>query len=266
MIHAVLYNGLEVPMLGIGTYSLGEEQIGNAIQCGYQLIDTAAQYENEDAVGTAIRKSGISRNDFCISTKLWIDDMKSNNTRNAFFESLKRLKLDYVDIYLIHWPAAGICEAWHEIEKLYNEGYIKAIGVSNFHKKHFDKLFKTCIIKPMVNQVELHPRFHNRELTDYCKEKGMAVEAWSPFGGTGRLLNNDILQQIAFKHQKTAAQITLRWHMQKGIITFPRSGNMDRLKSNMDIFNFELDEKDMGLIDSIDTHKCLGADPELIDV
>lgn len=266
MIYTVLHNGFEVPMLGIGTYSLKEEQIGNAIRCGYRLIDTAAQYENEAAVGAAIRKSGVSRSEFCISTKLWIDDIQLNNTRNAFFESLRKLGLDYVDIYFIHWPTTGICEAWQEIEKLYNEGYIRAIGVSNFHKKHFDKLLRDCAIKPMINQVELHPRFHNRELTDYCKEKEIAVEAWSPFGGTGRMLNNDVLQQIANKHHRTAAQITLRWHIQKGIIVLPRSSNIERLKSNMDIFDFELDEEDMRLIDSIDTHKCLGADPELIDV
>lgn len=259
-------NTLKLPPIGVGTYDLKEEQILDAINVGYRLIDTASQYGNEEAVGKAVRRSGISRNDILVSTKLWNEDIRQRRTREAFFESLRRLDMDYVDLFLIHWPAEGYEQAWIEMEKLHNEGYIRAIGVSNFHKKHFEVLEGVLSIRPVVNQIESHPRFHNQDLIDYCKDRGMQIQAWSPFGGTGaRMLQNDVLVRIAQKHQKSSSQIALRWHIQRGIIPLPRSANKYRLRLNTDIFDFELDCEDMLLIDSIDTKKRLGANPEAFD-
>lgn len=258
-----LSNEVKVPMIGIGTYSLEKEHISAALGCGYRLIDTASQYGNEECVGAAVKESSVARSDIFISTKLWTSDIREHRTRSAFFESMERLQVDYVDMYLIHWPADGFEDAWVEMEKLYNEGYIRTIGVSNFHRGHFEKLEKIQTVKPMVNQIESHPRFHNKELIEYCLDKGIRVEAWSPFGGTGaRMLQNEVILKIAHKHKKSSSQIVLRWHIQRGIITLPRSTSRERLLLNLDVFDFELDEEDMLLMESIDTHKRLGADPE----
>lgn len=253
---------IEIPIIGLGTYSLSKEHILNGINSGYRLIDTAAQYGNESEVGIAIKQSGIGRNNIFLTTKLWIDDIEQHRTRDAFFESLKKLETDYIDLYLVHWPAKGLEEAWLEMEKLVGDGYIRAIGVCNFHKQHFEKLAKSQNIKCVVNQIETHPRFHNGDLIEYCKNNEINIEAWSPFGGTGaRMLQNEVLLEIANKHHRTSAQIVLRWHMQRGIIAIPRTTSIERLKTNISIFDFELDVEDMRLIETIDTKKCLGANP-----
>lgn len=263
MIEVSLNNGVKIPIIGLGTYSLKTKEILTALECGYRFIDTASQYENEEYVGEAIQKSSVPRSNIFISTKLWTKDIREHRTRSAFFESMMRLHVDYIDMYLIHWPAEGFEDAWIEMEKLYQEGYVRAIGVSNFHRQHFDKIDNIRTVNPVVNQIESHPRFHNRELIDYCLNREIKIEAWSPFGGTGaRMLQNKVLLKIAEKHKKTSSQIVLRWHIQRGIITFPRSTNRDRLILNLDVFDFELDQEDMLLIDSIDTHKRLGSDPD----
>lgn len=261
-----LNNGVEIPQLGLGGFSQSEDAIGTALSLGYRLIDTAAQYENEDQVGNAIRKSSVGRGEIFLTTKLWTEDIRQGRTREAFFESLKRLQTDYVDLYLIHWPAEGLERAWHEMEKLLQEGYIRAVGVSNFHPKHFAKLQETASVLPVVNQIESHPRFHNQALIDYCAERDIKAEAWCPFGGTGaKMLQNEVLLELAEKYQRTSAQIILRWDMQRGIIAIPRSAHKERMLENMQIFDFTLTKEDMQKISELDTGRRRGADPEDFD-
>ena len=266
MYYKTLNNGVVIPQLGIGGFSQSEEVIGKAFDLGYRLVDTAAQYNNEEAVGNAIKKSRVSRNEIFLTTKLWTEDIRQGRTREAFFDSLRRLQTDYVDLYLIHWPAVGYEKAWIEMENLYQEGYIRAIAVSNFHKVHFEKLLGRCNVIPAVNQIESHPRFNNQVLIDYCLGKDIKAEAWCPFGGTGaKMLQNETLLELAEKYHKTSAQIILRWDMQRGIITIPRSAHEERMKSNMDIFDFELSQEDVEKINALDTGRRLGADPENFD-
>lgn len=258
-----LNNGMEMPQLGIGGFSQSEDAIETALSLGYRLIDTAAQYENEEQVGAAIRNSSVGRDEIFLTTKLWTEDIRQNRTREAFFESLQRLKTDYVDLYLLHWPAEGFERAWLEMEKLQKEGYIRAIGVSNFHPKHFVKLEETASVSPVVNQVESHPRFNNRNLIIFCEKKDIRTEAWCPFGGTGaRMLQNTTLLELAEKYQRTSAQIILRWDIQRGVIVIPRSAHRERMQENMQIFDFILSEEDMEKIDGLDAGRRLGADPE----
>ncbi len=263
MIDVMLNNGMLIPIIGLGTYSLNREHILNGINCGYRLIDTAAQYGNEEEVGAAIKCSSISRQEIFISTKLWMDDINNRRAKEACFESLRKLGTDYIDMYLIHWPTDGVEYAWLEMEELLKAGYVRSIGVCNFHEKHFEKLAHIQNINPVVDQIEVHPRFHNDGLIDYCIKQNIQVVAWSPFGGTGaRMLQNTVLLRIADKHKKTSSQIVLRWHIQRGIIAIPRTTNFERLKLNMNVFDFQLDDEDMAMITSIDTGRCLGADPE----
>lgn len=261
-----LNNGMNMPQLGIGGFSQSEDAIGIALSLGYRLIDTAAQYGNEEQVGDAIRNSSAGRDEIFLTTKLWTEDIRRNKTREAFFESLRRLQTDYVDLYLVHWPAEGFESAWLEMEKLLKEGYIRAIGVSNFHPKHFAKLEEIASVRPVLNQVESHPRFRNQELIDCCAGKDIKTEAWCPFGGTGaRMLQNTTLLELAEKYQKTSAQIILRWDMQRGIIAIPRSAHKERMLENMQIFDFSLTKEDMEKINDLDTGKRIGADPEDFD-
>jgi len=266
MDYLVLNNGVEIPQLGIGGFGQGMGEIAQAINMGYRLIDTAAQYGNEEQVGKAIKKSGIPRGEIFLSTKLWTEDIRKGRTREAFFESLKRLQVGYLDMYLIHWPAAGFAGAWLEMEKLYKEGYVRAIGVSNFHKVHLEELEKTASVMPAVNQVESHPRFNNQDLIEYSREKGMQPEAWCPLGGTyGDVLGDLKIIGLAKKLCRTPAQIILRWHMQRGVITFPKSSHIERMKENLDIFSFKLSGGEMEILDSLDTGHRMGADPENFD-
>lgn len=263
MDHILLNNGVHMPQLGIGGFAQEKENILCALELGYRLIDTAAQYGNEEAVGQAIRESSVKREDIFLTTKLWTEDIRRKRTREAFFESLKRLQTEYVDLYLIHWPAAGYENAWREMERLYQEGYMRAIGVSNFHPQHLEKLKEMSEIVPAVNQIESHPYFHNQQLIDICKKEKIAVEAWCPLGGAGgRLLQNPTLIELAERYSKTAAQIVIRWHLQRGIIVFPKSSHRERMLSNMDVFNFALSEEDMGIIDGLNKNKRIGANPD----
>jgi len=266
-----LNNGVEIPLLGFGVYQAkeGEEAVNAvrwALEAGYRHIDTAAVYQNEESVGRAIIESGIPRDKIFLTTKLWNDDMRKGRQKEAFEESLKRLKTDYVDLYLIHWPVAGkYKESWKVLEELYQSGKVRAIGVSNFHKSHLDDLLADAKVVPAVNQVECHPWLNQEPLFDYCNKLNIAFEAWSPRCGTGTgkaLLNDERLKAIAAKYNKSAAQVILRWDLQRGIITIPKSVHKERIFANTDIFDFELSKEDMSIINEMNENKRVGPDPD----
>lgn len=264
-----LNTGADMPVLGYGTYRLpdGPEAVDcilRAIEAGYRHIDTAALYGNERSVGKAVRESGIPRSEFFITTKLWNDDMRSRRQREAFAKSMDLLGLDYVDLYLSHWPVRDFyVETWLVLEELLAGGRVKAIGVSNHTVRQLEELFRAGTVVPAVNQVELHPHFPQNELVDFCVKQGIAVTAWSPLGGKDAdLRDNPVLQKIAAAHGKTTSQVMLRWGIQRSLITIPKSSNPARIVENADIFDFELSSDDMGKIATLDNGMRGGADPE----
>lgn len=262
-----LHNGVKMPWFGLGVYKVQEgdealQSVKAALKAGYKSIDTAALYQNEESVGNAIKESGVPREELFITTKVWNSDQRENTVLEAFETSLKKLGLDYVDLYLIHWPVAGkYKQTWKVLEKLFKEGRIRAIGVSNFKEHHLDDLMADAEIKPMVNQVELHPLLSQPELRDYCKKHGIQIEAWAPLG-QGRLLDNPVLQEIASSHNKSIAQVILRWDIQNEIVTIPKSIREKRIIENANIFDFHLNEKDMEKINALNENKRFGADPD----
>lgn len=252
-----LNNGVKMPILGFGTLDLkgqiGESCVAKAISLGYRLFDTATIYGNEEAVGRGIQTSGIDRKELFITTKLWIRDMGYENTKIAFEKSLKNLNLSYVDLYLIHRPHGDVKGSWKAMEELYKAGKIKAIGVSNFDSSQLANLMSYAEIQPAINQIEVNPFFQQDELQKETEKHGVKVEAWSPFAqGRKDLFSNSVLVEIGKKHNKTAAQVTLRWLLQRGIIVIPRTSNVDYMKENLDIFDFELSKSDMKRITSLD--------------
>ena len=264
-----LANGIEMPRLGLGVWRVEDNDATNsvkwAIENGYQLIDTAAVYKNERGVGEGIRQSNTKREDLFITTKLWNADQGYDSAHQAFNDSLERLGLDYVDLYLIHWPVEGkFNDSWKAMEEIYESGRAKAIGVSNFHQHHIEELMKTAKIKPMVDQIELHPTLTQVELRDFLSKEGIAVEAWSPLG-QGKILQNPTLVEIAEKHDKSAAQVIIRWHLQSDSIVIPKSVHEERIKENFDVFNFELNDDEMKRIDALNINERLGADPDNFD-
>jgi diketogulonate reductase-like aldo/keto reductase len=264
-----LANGIEMPRLGLGVWRVEDNDATNsvkwAIENGYQLIDTAAVYKNERGVGEGIRQSNTKREDLFITTKLWNADQGYDSAHQAFNDSLERLGLDYVDLYLIHWPVEGkFNDSWKAMEEIYESGREKAIGVSNFHQHHIEELMKTAKIKPMVDQIELHPTLTQVELRDFLAKEGIAVEAWSPLG-QGKILQNPTLVEIAEKHDKSAAQVIIRWHLQSDSIVIPKSVHEERIKENFDVFNFELNDDEMKRIDALNINERLGADPDNFD-
>lgn len=262
-----LNNGISMPQFGLGVYKVEEgkqveETVLSAIDLGYRLIDTAAFYGNEEGVGKALKKSKIKREELFITTKVWNDDQGYDETIAAFEKSLVKLDLEYIDLYLIHWPISGkYRDTWRALEKLYKEGRVKAIGVCNFHPHHLDHLLASAEIVPAVNQVELHPRLSQEELRDYCNEKKIKVEAWAPIA-RGKLSDEPTLNYIANKHGKTHAQIILRWHLQNDVIIIPKTTNLDRLKENSDIFDFELSLDEMQQIDTLNLDARYGKNPD----
>lgn len=264
-----LSNGIEMPRLGLGVWRVEEQDARNsvrwAIEAGYQLIDTAAIYKNEKGVGEGIRQSGIQREKLFVTTKLWNADQGYDSAHQAFNDSLERLGLETVDLYLIHWPVKGkFKDSWRAMEEIYESGRAKAIGVSNFQKHHIEELLTTAKIKPMVNQIELHPTLTQVDLRNYLAKEDIAVEAWSPLG-QGKILQHPTLIELGKKHQKSAAQVIIRWHLQSDIIVIPKSVHEERIQENFDVFDFTLSEDEIALIDGLNINERLGADPDNFD-
>ncbi|MEV5037573.1 aldo/keto reductase [Bacillus sp. AFS026049] len=269
-----LHNGVKMPWFGLGVFKVEEgpelvNAVKVAIKHGYRSIDTAAIYENEEGVGQGIREglkeAGISREDLFVTSKVWNADLGYESTIAAYEKSLQKLGLEYLDLYLIHWPVEGkYKEAWRALETLYKEGKVKAIGVSNFQIHHLKDLMEDAEVKPMVNQVECHPRLTQKEVQAFCKEQGIQLEAWSPLM-QGELLDNDVLQAIATKHGKSVAQVILRWDLQNGIVTIPKSTKEHRIVENSTVFDFELTEEEMNQIDGLNQNHRVGPDPDNFD-
>ncbi|MGF9965227.1 aldo/keto reductase [Bacillus rhizoplanae] len=269
-----LHNGVQMPWFGIGVFKVEEgpelvNAVKTAIAHGYRSIDTAAIYGNEEGVGQGIREgiqqAGISREDVFVTSKVWNADLGYESTIAAYETSLHKLGLEYLDLYLIHWPVEGkYKEAWRALETLYKEGRVKAIGVSNFQIHHLEDLMKDAEIKPMVNQVEYHPRLTQKELQAFCQEHDIQLEAWSPLM-QGQLLNHEVLQDIANNYNKSVAQVILRWDLQNGVITIPKSTKEHRIVENADVFDFELKEEDMKRIDALNENHRVGPDPDNFD-
>jgi methylglyoxal/glyoxal reductase len=265
-----LYNGIEMPYFGLGVFEANEgietvESVNYAIECGYRHIDTASMYLNEKSVGEGIRTSGIKRDDVFVTTKVWNSHQGYQETLDAFHQSLELLKFDYIDLYLIHWPVHGkYIDTWRALEELYHNKLIKAIGVSNFLEHHLDNLIKTTEITPMVNQVEFHPYLTSPSLLNYCQKNKIQFEAWSPIL-KGKVNQIPVIVDIAKKYNKTPVQIVLRWDLQKGVVTIPKSVHKERIKSNAEIFDFELSAEDVRKIDSLNKNERIGADPDNFD-
>ena len=259
-----LHNGVKMPYLGLGVFK--SERVTNSVQwaleSGYRHIDTAAIYNNEKEVGIAIKQSDVDRDKIFLVSKVWNTDQGYKNTIKAYDQSLKRLKVDYLDLYLIHWPVKNkFVETWKALEYLYEQGRVKSIGVSNFLKHHLDELLPESTIIPMVNQMEFHPYLVQQELVDFCSLHGIQYEAWSPLM-RGKIFEIALLKNLAVKYNKTIAQIVLRWDLQKGVITIPKSSNEKRIKSNADLFDFELSQEDVEEIDHLDRDFRIGPDPD----
>ncbi|WHY67827.1 aldo/keto reductase [Neobacillus sp. SuZ13] len=266
-----LHNGVKMPWVGLGVFKVteGEEVVQSvkaAIKNGYISIDTAAIYKNEEGVGQAIKESGVPREELFITSKVWNSDQGYESTLAAFETSLNKLGLDYLDLYLIHWPGKNkYKETWKALEKLYKDGRVRAIGVSNFLVHHLEDLISTAEIKPMVNQVEFHPHLTQKELLAYCKKEGIQMEAWSPLK-QGQLLNEPVLEDLAHKYNKSVAQVILRWDLQHGVVTIPKSIKEHRIIENADLFDFELSAEDMDKIDGLNQDSRAGSHPDTMSV
>ncbi|WP_149304406.1 aldo/keto reductase [Pareuzebyella sediminis] len=262
-----LHNGVRMPYLGLGTYQADNDEevvhaVKYALKMGYRHIDTAALYNNEEGVGRGILESNVDREAVFVVSKVWNTDQGYDNTLKAFEASLKRLNLEYLDLYLIHWPVVEkYKDTWRAFETLYKEKRVRAIGVSNFLRHHLEDLMKDTEVNPMVNQMEFHPHLVQQELIDYCDTNGIQYEAWSPFM-QGKLFQLDITADLEKKYNKSAAQIVLRWNLQKGVVTIPKSVHENRIKSNAEVFDFELSEQELAYLDSFDKGKRNGPDPD----
>ncbi len=269
-----LHNGVKMPWFGIGVFKVEEgpelvNAVKTAIKHGYRSVDTAAIYENEEGVGKGIqeglKEAGISREELFVTSKVWNADLGYESTIAAYETSLKKLGLEYLDLYLIHWPVEGkYKDAWRALETLYKEGRVKAIGVSNFQIHHLEELMKDAEIKPMINQVEYHPRLTQKALKAFCQDNEIQLEAWSPLM-QGQLLDNEVLQEIANKHNKFVAQVILRWDLQNGVVTIPKSTKEHRIIENANVFDFELTTEEMEIIDGLNQNLRVGPDPDNFD-
>ncbi|WHZ02450.1 aldo/keto reductase [Neobacillus sp. YX16] len=269
-----LYNGVKMPWIGLGVFKVEEgpelvNAVKFAIKHGYRSIDTAAIYGNEEGVGQAIREAmteyGIKREELFITSKVWNADLGYKSTIEAYETSLRKLGLDYLDLYLIHWPVEDkYVEAWRALETIYKEGKVKAIGVSNFQVHHLEQIMKDAEIRPMVNQVEYHPRLTQQEVKIFCDNNGIQFEAWSPLM-QGQLFDNPLLKEIANKYNKTVAMVILRWDIQNGVVTIPKSTKELRIIENSTIFDFELTKEDMEQINNLNQNHRVGPNPDNID-
>lgn len=263
-----LNNGVDIPALGFGVWQMDdlkecENAVTKAIQTGYRMIDTAAIYQNETAVGTAVKNSGINRDELFITSKVWVQDHGYEKAKSAFQRTLNRLQMDYLDMYLIHWPYGDFLGTWKALEELYQEGKIKAIGVCNFTIEKLEELKANATVLPVINQIELHPVFQQKELQVYNRENNIVTQPWSPLGnGNANLLSNADLKAVAEKYGKTVAQVILRWHLQEGFVVIPKSVTPSRIEENFNVFDFELTEEEMNIVRSLDTGKRLFFDPK----
>lgn len=268
-----LNNGIAIPSPGLGTYRLGrndaevEHAVRSALDAGYRHIDTATLYGNEKPIGKALRESGIPRDELFVTTKLWGSDILQGRITEAFEESMKKLDVGFVDLYLVHWPVKGkVVEAWHEMERIYATGAVRAIGVSNHLIHHLDELLDGADVVPAVNQVELHPYLVMQELQDFCRDKSIVVESWSPLGSSKiPLLTDPVLLKIASKKGKSTAQVILRWNLQKGLLPLPKSSHKDRQRENIELIDFSLTADEMSMIDMLDRNERTGVDPDEIE-
>jgi diketogulonate reductase-like aldo/keto reductase len=267
--NVILNNGIEVPQLGFGVWRVPADDtrraVSAALDAGYRHIDTAKLYANEEGVGAAIRESGLDRDEVFVTTKVWNSDQGYDDTMRAFDASMERLGFDVLDLYLIHWPLPGkglAADTWRAMEKLYLDGRIRAIGVSNFHPHHLQALVEHAEVVPTVNQVELHPYLQQDEVRAANNAHGVATEAWSPLAKGGDLLRDPVVQRLAQKHGRTPAQVVLRWHIQLDTIVIPKSVTPERIKENIDVFDFELDAEDLAEIRGLDRGHRIGAHPD----
>ncbi|MCD8139384.1 MAG: aldo/keto reductase [Planctomycetaceae bacterium] len=262
---------VDIPNLGLGVFRSPDgkptaDAVRWAIEAGYRHIDTARIYGNEKSVGQGVRDSGVPREQLFITTKLWNDDMRAGRQLQAIDASLKDLGMDYVDLYLIHWPVENYVESWTAMEKILASGKARSIGVSNFKEHHLDTLLEEAGVVPAINQVELHPFLTQEPLRRYCRAKGIAVEAWSPLGGQGgNVLQDKTIAELGKKYGKSPAQVVIRWHLQHGIVTIPKSVHEARIKENCDVFDFEISAEDMKRIDALNTDTRVGSDPDNFD-
>lgn len=266
----ILNNGVKMPWLGFGVYLIPdggevESAISTALETGYRSIDTAAFYKNETGVGSAINNSGIPREEIFVTTKVWNEDLRQRRVHDAFEDSMNQLNMDYVDLYLVHWPVKGCyVDAWKEMEKIYASGRAKAIGVSNFTIGQLQDVLATCDVIPTVNQVEYHPLLVQPDLHNFCVENKIQLEAWSPLI-QGKIVDIKEVDSLSKKYGKSPAQIALRWNLQKGVVTIPKSSKVHRIKENADLFDFELSAEDVAILDSLDQGKRVGPDPNDFD-
>lgn len=262
-----LANGVKMPIFGLGVYKMTDrdetlQAVTTAIQSGYRAIDTAALYYNEEEVGEAIRYAGVAREELFVTTKVWNSDQGYDNTLRAFEVSLKKLNMDYIDLYLTHWPVEGkFVDTYRAIERLYEEKLIRVPGVSNHHEPHLQQVLNVANIPPMVNQVEVHPYLTQETLRAFCTVNNIAVTAWSPLG-RGGVLTDETLVKIGERYDKSAAQVVLRWHMQQDIIVIPKSVTPTRIKENAAIFDFELTSEEMALISALNREQRFGQSPD----
>ncbi|MES4902688.1 MULTISPECIES: aldo/keto reductase [unclassified Streptomyces] len=268
-----LSNGVRMPQLGFGVWQVPDDEAADAVRtaldAGYRSIDTAAIYGNEEGTGRAISASGVPRDELFVTTKLWNAEHGYDSTLRAFDTSLSKLGLEYVDLYLIHWPLPGVdkyVDTWKAFEKIHAEGRAKAIGLSNFHPAHIQRLLSETEIAPVIDQVELHPQLQQAELRAFNARHNIVTEAWSPLGQGKGLLEDDRLGAIADKHGKSPAQVVLRWHLELGNVVIPKSVTPSRIQENIDVFDFELDAQDLATIDAMDSGNRLGPDPDTFNV
>jgi len=266
-----LHDDIEMPRIGLGVYQIPRvetaETVGHALDAGYRSIDTASLYRNERGVGDAIAASDIPREELFVTTKVWNTDQGYDRTLAAFERSRSELQLDYVDLYLIHWPAPArglYLETWRALLALQEAGSIRAVGVSNFLPEHLDRLIEAEGVVPAINQVELHPRLQQRDLRAAHAERGIVTEAWAPLA-KGGLLDDPVIQTIAARVERTPAQVILRWHLQLGTVVIPKSSNPARIRENLDVFSFELSDEDMDAMATLDRGSRIGADPSEVD-
>ena len=263
-----LNNGIEIPQLGFGVWKVpdveAETAVEQALAAGYRLIDTAKVYRNEIGVGKALATTNVPREDLFVTTKLWNADQGYENTLKAFDESLEKLELDYVDLYLIHWPTPKFdqyVDSYKAMETIYKEGRAKAIGVCNFDIEHLQRILNECEVVPAVNQVECHPYLQQKELKEFCKEHGITLEAYSPLMNGTKVLDDPVIQEIANQHGKTPAQVILRWHLQSDVVAIPKTVTPSRMDENLDVFGFELSHEDLEKIAGLDRNERHNAVP-----